>query len=537
MPLPNDSETLWPPIDEDLAEAMEEWAAWYGGDATTLANLYASIVGNVTGSRFWARSVAEDKRVQLHVPIASDLCSMSAAMLFGESPNIFIEEASVPEDVDNTTVKAPAGKAIQPTTGGADYEVKTNPEALKTQERLQDIMDKNSFFNLLPEGAESAAAMGGVFLKVDWDILLADYPIITLVQADAAIPEFKFRILTAVTFWRRVGDLTQDSVYYRHLERHEMDEAGNGVILHGLYKSSDEEKLGSKVSLSEVEETKGLVPMFNTGIPGLLVRYVPNSRPNKRWRNLDTGLSDLSGSEGLMDSLDEAYTGLMRDCRLGQGRLLIPEQFLKQDGTSFSFDLDKEAYSTLDIDPMTEKAEITMNQFDIRSEDYLAVIRELVTRIVGVAGYSPQTFGMEIEGRGESGIALRVRERKSLSTAQKKSRFWKTAITDILELALIVDAQILNSGVTPFRPTVEIADGIVTDILELSQTVTALKAADAVSRYQMIKMIHPDWNDADIAQEINRIAKDKQAAQAMDAEFMIGQDKLIGTEDTNKETP
>ncbi len=530
--LPNDPELLWPPIDADYAEAMEEWAAWYGGDATTLANLYASIVGNVTGSRFWARNTAEEKRVQLHVPLAADMCQMAGALLFGEPPSIFIPEASQPKDVDNSTVNLPDASSIQPTTGGANYEVKKNPEALQAQERMIEIMDKNGFENLLLEGAESNAALGGCFLKVDWDLTLVDYPIITLVQADAAVPEFKFRVLTAVTFWRRVGDTSGDT-YYRHLERHELDAAGNGVILHGLYKG-DSDKLGSPVSLSETAETAGLVPSFNTGIKGLLVRYVPNSRPNKRWRNMDVGLSDLSGSEGMLDALDEAYTGLMRDCRLGQGRMFIPEQYLEKSGDNFSFNVDREAYSTIDVDPMTENAEITMNQFDIRAEEYLQVIQDLIVRIVGVAGYSPQTFGLEVSGRGESGVALRVRERKSLTTTAKKSRFWKTAISDILELALIVDAVILKSGVTPFRPTVEFSDSIATDPVEVANTVNTLKQAEAASRYTIIKTVHPDWDDIDIAQEINRIANDKAAAQAQQAEFMIGQDRLIGTENPNQ---
>src|SRR5690606_22958810 len=151
----------------------------------------------------------------LHVPVAGDIAETSADMLFSEVPQISIPEA---------------------------HEERAASDAIKTQDRLWKLIDDGGIHNRLLEAAESASALGGVFIGPSWDTSVADMPILRVVQADSALPEFRWGMIQAVTLWRIVED-DGDSVW-RHIERHEP-----GVILHGLYRGSTDD-LGRRVPLT-----------------------------------------------------------------------------------------------------------------------------------------------------------------------------------------------------------------------------------------------------------------------------------------------
>src|SRR5205085_1548181 len=90
-----------------------------------------------------------------------------------------------------------------------------------------------------------------------------------------------------------------------------------------------------------------------TGIDKLTASYVPNMRPNRRYRGLDLGRSDYQGVEDLLDALDETWTSWMRDLRLGRGRLVVPEAYLQSlgRGQGADFDADREVYAALEMPP------------------------------------------------------------------------------------------------------------------------------------------------------------------------------------------
>lgn len=81
-----------------------------------------------------------------------------------------------------------------------------------------------------PPGQPSAAAS-----SVIRDRTAAGKPFLTTVDADAAWPEFRWRRLVGVTFWRLVD--TNGQTARRHLERHELDPTGNGIVLQALYEA------------------------------------------------------------------------------------------------------------------------------------------------------------------------------------------------------------------------------------------------------------------------------------------------------------
>ncbi len=493
MPLPEGGNRVaWPPR-EAIPELrlMREHDAWYSGDPGRIAAFYDQFVTTDSGEspgwwRFHARnSINPGQRTRgvLHVPIPGEIASVNAAMLFGEPPKIVIPEAHE---------EAPVAAAVA------------------TEERLLYLAERGDLVARLADAAEQSAAIGGVYLKVVWDQDLADYPFVVPQQADAAIPEFQWNKLTAVTFWR-VVDEVQEKVY-RHLERHE-----KGYVLHGLYEGT-RDYLGNQVALTGKEATASFEAVIKLPFADdFLVRYVPNMRPNRLYRDSPLGRSDYSGVEGIFDSLDEVYSSWVRDIRLAKARIMVPQEYLKatpnSDGsTSVRFDPDQEAFTPLDIEPGQDRTTITLSQFAIRSVEHEQTALALVERAASAAGYSPQTFGLNIEGRADSGTALRLRERRTQITRERKAQLWNTPLASILHLLLRIDASVFNSGVDlNFRPTVDIQDGLPDDEAATAATVELLSRAGAASAETMVKMIHPEWEQADVDAEVQRIRDDQGA--------------------------
>lgn len=476
--LPEDPKTVWPPKDFPTQQ-MQLRAAWYSGDMEALANLYGVYLSNPWDGRasFWGQQARGERRTLLHVPLASDIASISANLVFGEQPRITCEN-------------------------------------VQTQDRLHQIIQDAEIYNTLIEAADSASGMGGVVLKVNWDAELANHPFLSIVQADSAVCEFRHGVLTAATFWRELENDGKDVV--RLLERHEP-----GLILTGLYRGTPEE-LGFSIGLDSFAETAGIEPVVSTGIAGLACRYIPNMRPDRKARGSNLGRADTDGCESLMDSLDEVYTSWLRDVRLGRGRIIVPEGFLeKTPGGGWFFDSGQEAFAPVNapIGPGDTASQIMVQQFAIRAEEHQASALALVARIVAAAGYSPQTFGLQTEGATESGAALRLRENRTYQTTAAKGNYWRTPLQDLLEVMLQVDRLHLSSGVQPERPNVEMQDGIVQPMHELAQSVALIAQAQAGSVETMVSMLHPDWATDQIQSEAQRIL-DERGLSVPDAALM-----------------
>lgn len=493
MPLPADTRDPWPPRSWRLLQSdVDEAAAWYSGDGDQLSRFYGGTTSDGEPPRdvrdrvrFWRRQAQQQvrKRERVHVPVAGDVAATSADLLFGEAPKLLVPEAN--------GERAEAG-------------------AVAAQDRLLQMSEDIGLENTLLEGAEVCAGLGGCYLRVAWDTDVARHPLLSIVHADRAVPEFVWGQLRAVTFWRVVHD--DNGQVWRHLERHEP-----GVILHGLY-AGTRDNLGVRRPLDAHPSTAGLdeiVPLPE-GIDGLVVRYVPNVLPNRRRRGQPVGRADTSGNESLMDALDQTYTSWMRDIRLGQARIIVPHEFLERTwgrGGGATFNVDQELFTGLDMDPASrDAAGIEQVEFKIRTDDHAKTAYELFGRIVAGAGYAPQTFGLDADGRAESGTALRIREGKSLRTRARKQRYWTPAAEEILELMLAVDRAVFGTRVDVFRPRLELADGIVNDPSELASTVDMLARARAASIETRVRMVNPDLEDAEVAAEVERIKAEESIA-------------------------
>lgn len=479
----------WPPMNVDRYK-MKEHAIWYAGDPDMLANFYydrrAQEVLNLeygthNVNTFWGRQIKNKTDFFMHVPIASDIAETSAGFLFGESPLVRFANASKSPAID------------------------------EDQKLLDKMLTGSGFFKKILEAAESASPMGGVFIKVAWDSDLSPYPIPVVVQADDAFPEFKFGMLTAFESLAATYCTTADgttSRVYRHFERYE-----KGKIINRLFEGSSD-NLGTEVDLKTIEETKDLEP--EQKVPdALFVVYVPNMLPNRLNRSSCHGRSDLQGIESLMDALDETFSAWMIDAQLARAKIHVPESFLEptKEGEA-KYNIDQSLYVKLDVDPTAQNMGIDYNQFAIRANDFEKTALNLLDRIITSAGYSPQSFGLNIAGRAESGTALNVRERKSFITTSKKQAYWEEPLKTLVKLMILAYNEVLGGVIKsdPESITVEFCDSVSNNIGEISNSVKTLSDAKAISTEVKVRMVHPEWNDSQVDEEVQKILDDDAMA-------------------------
>lgn len=470
----------WPPENmKPMQSKMREWAAWYSGDPVKLLHVYSERLSMpyTAKGRFWQKAERQERIEKIHVPIASDIASVSADLLFSEPPEVKINEA---------------------------HEENTDSTAKETQDRISEIINHNQTYSTFVEAAETASALGGSYFKINWNKDFKDFPILSVAQADAAVPEFQWGFLKSVTFFKIIE--RDGSKVFRKLEKHEP-----GVIINELYQGT-ESRLGRKMQLSYLDETSDLKPEIQTGIDDILVRYIPNKLPNKLWRSHYLGNSDYQGLEGLFDSLDEAYSAWIRELRLAKAEKVVPESWLELNTNTgnFQYDMDKSTYTSMNM-PADEMEKPEVVQPKMRVEQYELTCLNLIERIISSAGYSPQSFGLNIDGRAESGTALRVRERKSLKTKTKKERYFREPLQDILQLMLKVDYEHFgNTSIDPeLKPSVTFADSIQDDPSEIAESLSKLEQAKAMSIESKVRYLHQDWSEQEVEDEVERIKEEQ----------------------------
>ena len=456
----------WPPIPW-LWRQYNENGAWYSGDPAKLAAV----------SGFWKSR----EKAKYHIPVAADIAALAAGFIFSGSPII------------------------------------TSDDEL-TNERLQEIMEQSGFYQMLLRGAELQSAYGGVFLKLNWDKSLADHPIVAALPGSAGLPEFKYGINIKNTFWTEVRREEDTMRVYRRREEYTRD----GRIINALFRGNSME-LGTEVPLDSIDETRGTAKVAQSGTDKLLSVYIPGRLPNKHDPMSPYGASDYEGLHDLFDALDETYSALMRDIRLGKARLIVPMDYLRrkesiraaleQDSPAgWVYPDEQEYFVALDIDPQDKGSPITAVQPEVRGTQYLEVINDQVRRIYMAAGFSPQSAGLDIAGSAESGTALNVRERRSMQTTEAKKTYWWHALVDFVQAMIALDAKAFTPSIKPDAPiTVAFADNTQPDTRTIADILQQVSAAGAASTQTKVQILHPDWDQEKIDEEVVRIMDESDA--------------------------
>lgn len=481
----------WPPRDlKYISPMLEMWGAWFSGDPGQLVRYYSrpqvrnresQFRGGVVGylaRTWWGQPVVDSSRIKLHMPLAADIAQANADLLFSEEIALTYE-------------------------GNGD--------------RLNEILDENSWQSLLPEAAELCAAYGGAYLRVSWDLEVAGVPLIGVMNPEGVWPQFRNGRLQRVTFWNTVND--DQNVVQRLLETHTV-----GRIDYGLYQGTPDQ-LGRRIPFADSHHTEYLSDLVDsgsgqdTGIDELAVVYVPNVKPNRALlkdpvgKNL--GRADISGTEPFLDALDETWSSWMRDIRLGKSRIIVPTEMMKPQGAGnpYTFNYEQELYVPMNTGIMLDQPlsnQITSQQFAIRTAEHEATIKSLISTVAQGAGYSAQTFGLHGEAAATA-TEVNSRDRRTIGTREKKTRYWTDALETLLRVVQLIDQQVFNQG-SPLDVQVSFPASGAQSADELAKTIQLLDTAKAVSLETKVRMAHPDWEEQDLLDEIDRIREDEKAS-------------------------
>lgn len=503
MPMP-DTGSEWPPaVFHPAFHTIATHKALYRGpqppDLTRGAGWESprrtgGLVGAVS-DLLWGkvRNTPIERPERHHVPLASDLASLSADLLFSEAPRIL----PLAEDEEKV------------------------PAAIK--DRVDTVINNARNHSKFLEAAEIAAALCGVYLRIVWDEDVADYPILDVVYPDQAVPTWRWGKLTEVTFWSVLEE--DHGRIYRHLEHH-----SPGRIDHALYRG-EKDNLGQLIPLEDHEGTAWLAEMVDadggiiTGSDHLTAAYIPNALPSRHYGDdpdlSPFGRSDFEGVEQMFLDLDDAYTSWMRDIRLAKSRLFVDATAMHDlgPGKGQHFDEDHEVYTPLQgFGSMNDARQMVQaQQFNIRYVEHRETITQILHQILRSTGYSPSTLGEQTEGGAMTAKEVRNRERASKRTWTKKQRHWESALKPLCETLLEVDAHVFGSPING-RVNLEfkISNSLDGDVVDLASTISVLNAADAISLDQMLRMMYPNWSRKQLNEEADKIRAERPWLQGVE---------------------
>lgn len=517
MPIPTDG--AWPP--PALAPAYQsyrDWDAWYDGSPAKLRKVYSNrdaagrslppsqrtrsgqyaggLWGTVSRWLWGAPPTAGARDGRLHVPLPSDLAATSANLLFSEPPKLTHEDKAV-------------------------------------MKRLEQLVE-NGVAKMLLHAAEANSALGDVYLRpvIDEDIY-TDRAFLSAVHADGAIPTIRWGKLIEVTFWSTL--LVDGDVHVRLLEHHDVVK-GVGRIQYAVHEGTSR-ALGRAVPLSDYAAAAHLADLIDeegaqaTGLDRLDVVRIPNAGPQRQWRTEASlkylGRSDFDGNEQQFDALDDVWTGWMRDIRLARSRIIVPDYMLQSHGPGqgASFDADREVFVGINAapNPTGNGVGITAQQFEIRWQEHKSTADAIVETALRHAGLSAQTLGNE----GDVAITateVQARERQSFTTRGNRIQgAWKPGLVDAIELLLAVErAQLGGDRPEPVKINVEFGDSVSEAPETTARTLQLLHAAEAVSTDTKVRMVHPDWDDIQVKEEVARIKADLSSGATADPAITLG---------------
>lgn len=507
MTLPHDDSAWPPPQWQPLHDMVADAAVWWEGDPKRLQGHYGAgsapaprpsqfsggLVG-ATSRLFWGKPQTPGQpQRKLHLPLAADIANLSANLMFETPPQVHLAQKG--KDTNGDPIRA-----------GNDA----------AQARLDALVNNDRTAESLLVAAESCAALGGVYGRIMWDQDLQPDPWIDWVDADTAIPEWRYGRLAAVTFVEGLPTVDKKHVH-RLLSRH-----SPGRVEYGLFEGKDD-NLGMRTPLNEHPSTEGLANIvdqesgIDTGTSRMTAVYVPNVRPVVGFRRdgqlKNMGRPDIpADSYGLLDMLDEVWTDLRREVRTGKSRIVVPESMLDvgKPGQGAEFDVDREIYSPVGEHP--DGMQPSFHQPQIRVEAYGKVCENIIREVLRRANMSALTFGLDSAG-GSGNVTAREIEansRATLQTFKAKSRYWRAGLSHLSATLVEVDAHLNRTGaVLEEVPEVDITPPVQETDLDRAQTLQALDSAQAVSTDEKIRYLRPDWDEGRIGREVDTILREK----------------------------
>lgn len=466
-------------ISDFQQDVLTEYFLWFMGDEDLLReyyqnfNLRINTLISLKSDNYFYSNIATGQRV-VHSGLPYSISATKARVLFSSPVIVTVEE------LEKITID---------------------------QDRLHNILILNTIDLINKTAAKTESWSGCVAYKIiiKPDV---DYPIVQLFD------KRRFEILTIDNRIQEIVFTTHFKVESKLFELHER--YGFGFIKNDLFEviSHDDKK---QVNLKTIDQTKEVEPLVEFLGNFIAAGFKPNET---MW-----GRSDYQGQLSEFDALDEAWSGFVRDVRLGAAKVYIPENMQQRDkdGKLLKFNEFNNNINMLAND-MNEKSnnELKFQQADIRADEYKITLNEIKDNVLENVGLSPVTLGRQGD-LNDSGIARREKEKATIRTRSEMIEMWKPFLESLYEKLL--KAQDLIDGNNKTEPkdyvvNVKFPAYIEPNSPEEIKNAKELVEADLMSKKKMmIEHLGRTVDEAD--EEINQIIAESQAVfnmELMDSE-------------------
>lgn len=390
-------------------------------------------------------------------------------------------------------------------------------------EFISYTLDNDRFNKNFERYLESGLALGGLAMRpyVDGDRIR-----VAFVQAPVFLPlqSNTQDVSNAAILTKTIKSEGRKNVYYTLVEFHEWvtadgNEQGSTKdksyyrITNELYKSEISDVLGQRVNLSELYPDLEPVTMFKD-LSRPLFTYLKTPGMNNKDINSPLGLSIFDNAKTTIDFINRTYDEFMWEVRMGQRRVIIPEQMTKvtaqrEDGSiTFKrrFETDQNIYTQLGGGNMDANSikDITT---PIRSNDYITAISEGLKLFEMQIGVSAGMFSFD----GKSMKTATEVVSENSDTYQMRNSIAALVEQSIKELCVSIcelgKATGLYKGEIPELEdiSVNLDDGVFTDRnAELAYWMQMVSAGFAPQRLGIQKTLNVSEEEAkDYLAEIN----------------------------------
>lgn len=362
-----------------------------------------------------------------------------------------------------------AAKKIASLVFNEQAEIKVNDS--KADEFIQSQLQNDRFIKNFERYLESCLALGGLAMRPYID---GEQVRVAFIQAPVFFPlqSNTQDISSAAIVTKTIKSVGNAQKYYTLIELHEWAKDGKYTITNELYKSDNQNIVGSRVPLSEVYEgLEEVAEPKNLSRP--LFTYLKTPGMNNKDINSPLGLSIFDNAKTTIDFLNTTYDEFMWEVKMGQRRVAVPTQMIKteynEEGEKIvvtrEFEAGHNVYEQFDSGDIDKGIGITDLTTPIRSEDYIRAINKGLSLFEMQIGVSAGMF--TFDGKSMKTATEIVSEnsdtyqmRNSIVSLVEQSL--KELIVSMLELAKAYD---LYGGDIPDMTTISINldDGVFTD--------------------------------------------------------------------------
>jgi hypothetical protein len=184
-------------------------------------------------------------------------------------------------------------------------------------------------------------------------------------------------------------------------------------------------------------------------------------------------------------------------------------------GSAPRFPVDAEFFSPVEsVSPRSDQpAMLEPVQFQIRVAEHQQTAAQLMATIASMAGYSASIIGDYDDGSAATATEVRQRTKRSTLTRSRKLLSWKPALETILTKSLTIARDVLGH---PLPADAHVSVAFPPEVSEplavLASTASVLRSAQAASTETLVRLLHPAWDEPEVAAELERIRDENAAA-------------------------